>query len=419
MPPSIPSLRPRRVAVLLLLVLGLFGAGRARADEFGAAIDLSSWKLTLGGYGHVAYRWIQEPVKYNLAGRNNGFQLEQARIGINLQYKDQFAMRLSFEGASEDRLGQSFVGGSITTRLRDAYGTWAPLRALRLTIGQMTTPWDLDSMRSDAELPFVSRSVAAEGVQPSEGYALRGMGVDRNLGLSIHSGDIAFGKVQISSFRYAIFVGNGNGENQILNDNNLPAVFARVEYSFWGRQGVAEDRISPMRARTDRRHRPILNLGLAGQYNPRTAGNLPNLINETDAGAAADVIVSIVGVDLEGGILYLKTFHDTLSSVPDWERFGWWAHLRYALPKIPVVEIIPGYRISSYAPRAHLETSAPSPAEDKVDSDLTLLYHTFGLQVRPTQKFPLRANLNYTLTQERANNQLKNDRVEVDVVVWF
>jgi hypothetical protein len=377
--------------------------------------SLSSWTFTWGGYVHVAYRWIDQPQNYNLTGKNNGFQLESARLGANVEYKQQLAVRISFEGASEDRINQSFPGGTLTARLRDAYITWAPLVYVRASIGQMQTPWDLDSMRSNSELPFVSYSVPAEGVQPGEGRAVRGMGQDRNIGLSLHSGDIHLGSQ--ASMRYSLFIGNGNGQNQVLNDNNLPAIFGRVEFAFWGKRGAPPDAIAPMRARTDG-PLPLFGFGVAAQWNPRTTGNPPDLINETDTGAAADLIAAFYGVDLEAGLLYLKTTHDTLSAVPDVEKFGWWAHLRYTLPRIPL-EIAIGYRIASYAPRAHLQTSAPTPAEATFDDNQALLYHTFGVTVRPTRTFPMHLDLNYTITQENGPNALNNDRVEADVVAVF
>jgi hypothetical protein len=408
---------PRRaLAPLLGLALTLAAAAPAAAQEFGTSeAGVANWSFTWGGYVHVAYRWIDQPANFNLVGHNNGFQLEQARLGANVQYKEVLAIRVSLEGASEDRVNQSFPGGTLTARLRDGYITWAPLRALRVTVGQMVTPWDLDSMRSDSELPFVSRAVPVEGVQPNEGRATLGMGKDRSLGLALHSGDIALGTPQ-ASLRYALFVGNGNGENQILNDNNKPAVFGRLELAFWGARGLPLDRIGPMRARTDG-PKPIVGVGIAGQYNSRTVGNPPDLIDETDGGVAADAIANFYGVDLQGGLIYVKTTHDTLAATPDLERFGWWAHLRYTIPRIPV-ELTAGYRIASYAPQAHLSTTA-TPGNEQHDSDLTLLYHTFGITVKPTRTFPMHIAVNYTITTERGPNVLSNDRVEADIVAVF
>jgi hypothetical protein len=404
----------RKALMAASLAVALLPA-RAHAEDY-APLSLSpSWVLSWGGYVHVAYRWIDQPKNFNLAGKNNGFQLEQARLGANVLYKNLLAVRISFEGASEDRLNQSFPGGTMTARLRDAYITWAPLRAVRVSVGQMVTPWDLDSMRSDSALPFVSRAVPVEGVQPNEGRALHGMGEDRNLGLAVHSGDIMLGRAV--SLRYSLFVGNGNGENQLLNDNNVPAIFGRAELAIWGRREPPPDIIQPMRARTDVEPLPIVSLGIAGQYNSRTTGNPPDLINETDAGVAADLVAAFFGVDLEGGILYIRTTHDTLSATPDVERLGLWAHLRYTIPRLPV-ELTPGYRIANYAPRAHLQTSAAA-ADLQRDADLALLYHTIGLSVRPTRTFPLHFDVNYTFTKERGVNVLDNDRFEADVVAVF
>ena len=377
---------------------------------------LSIWRFDLGGYVHAAYRWIEEPQNYNLAGRNNGFQLEQARVSANVQYKSVLAGRVSIEGASEDRLSQSFPGGQLTARLRDAYITWAPLRFLRVSIGQMVTPWDLDSMRSDAELPFVSRAVPVEGVQPTEGYTTRGMGADRNLGISIHSGHVPL--AGNTSFRYSLFAGNGNGQNQLLSDNNIPAVRGRAEFSFWGKEGLPIDQVRPMYAVTDDLRKPIVHIGVAAQWNPRTVGNLPDLIKETDVGVAADFAGSYLGIELQAAVLYVKTTRDTLSAIPPLERFGWWAHLRYTIPKIPL-EVTPGYRVASYAPRAHYATTPISDTDRQFDESFALLYHTFGVFVRPTRTFPVHVSLNYTLTSEQSPNILNNDRFEADIVAAF
>ena len=102
--------------------------------------------MALSGYIHASYRWISEPQNYTLVGRNNGFQLPQVACGRRA-VAAAAGGRVSVEAASEDRLSQSFPGGQMTTRLRDAYITWAPLRELRVTVGQQVTPWDLESMR--------------------------------------------------------------------------------------------------------------------------------------------------------------------------------------------------------------------------------------------------------------------------------
>lgn len=388
----------------------------AQNNAWGLWPVLAGFRVSLSGYIHASYRWVSEPQNYALVGRNNGFQLPQARVVADAQWKKTLAARVSVEAASEDRLSQSFPGGQLTTRLRDAYITWAPLRELRVTVGQQVTPWDLESMRSDAELPFVSRSVAIEGVQPTEGFTTRGLGADRNLGISLHSGFIGLGHG--TSFRYSLFAGNGNGQNQLLNDNNIPALFGRVEFAYWGQGGLPLDQVRPMFSVVDDFRKPVLHIGLASQWNPRTVGNLPDLMRETDAGVAVDAAVSLLGVEVQGGFLYLRTSRDTLTGVPDLERLGFWGHLRYTIPRIPL-QITPGYRISSYAPRAHIGTQPATEMDAKFDASYTLLYHTLGVFLRPTRTFPLHGSLGYTFTGEQEPNILNNDRFEADIVLIF
>lgn len=390
--------------------------GVAQNNAWGLWPTLAGFRVTLSGYIHGSYRWISEPQNYTLVGRNNGFQLPQARVVADAQWKNRLSARVSVEAASEDRLSQSFPGGQMTTRLRDAYITWAPLRELRVTVGQQATPWDLESLRSDAELPFVSRSVAVEGVQPTEGLATRGLGADRNLGISLHSGFIGLSRG--TSFRYSLFAGNGNGQNQLLNDNNIPALYGRVEFAYWGQAGLPQDQVRPMFSVVDDFRKPILHIGLASQWNPRTVGNLPDLMRETDAGVAVDAALTLLGFELQGGFLYLRTSRDTLTGVPDLERLGFWGHLRYTIPRIPL-QITPGYRISSYAPRAHVGTQPATEMDRQFDASYTLLYHTLGVFLRPTRTFPLHGSLGYTFATESEPNILNNDRFEADIVLIF
>lgn len=417
--PDVTATPPPVAAPAPVAAVGSFATiapGVAQNSAWGLWPILSGWRVALSGYIHASYRWISEPQNYTLVGRNNGFQLPQARLVADVQWQQRLAARVSVEAASEDRLSQSFPGGQMNTRLRDAYITWSPLRELRVTVGQQVTPWDLESMRSDAELPFVSRSVAVEGVQPTEGFTTRGLGSDRNLGISLHSGFIPLGRG--TSFRYSLFAGNGNGQNQLLNDNNIPALFGRVELAYWGQGGLPQDQVRPMFAIADDFRKPVLNIGLASQWNPRTVGNLPDLMRETDAGVAVDLALALLGFELQGGFLYVRTSRDTLNGVPDLERMGFWGHLRYTIPRLPV-QITPGYRISSYAPRAHLGTQAPSELDARFDASYTLLYHTLGVFLRPTRTFPLHGSLGYTFTGEQEPNVLHNDRFEANVVLIF
>ena len=117
-------------------------------------------------------------------------------------------------------------------------------------------------------------------------------------------------------------------------------------------------------------------------------------------------------------ISQVARLRNTLSAIPPLERLGWWAHLRYTIPKIPL-EVIPGYRIASYSPRAHLATTPITDADRRFDDSLALMYHTFGVFVRPTRTFPVHVSLNYTITTEQSPNILHNDRFEADIVAAF
>ena len=119
---------------------------------------------------------------------------------------------------------------------------------------------------------------------------------------------------------------------------------------------------------------------------------------------AADLAASISASSCWGGVVYVRTTHDTPSGDSGSGRFGFWAHLRYSLPRIPV-EITFGYRIASYrrAPTWEPRRRRRPPMRSLMPS-FGLLYHTFGVTVRPTGPSPLHLGLNYTITTEQSFN---------------
>jgi hypothetical protein len=78
---------------------------------------------------------------------------------------------------------------------------------------------------SDGAIPFVSRSILAGGLAPPEGYGARALAPDRQIGVQVHSKRLG-GTLGV---RYALGVFNGNGQNQLFNDNNSPMPVGRVE----------------------------------------------------------------------------------------------------------------------------------------------------------------------------------------------
>jgi len=379
--------------------------------------SIAGLQLDWDGYTRVVYRHVQQAKDLQLVGRTNGFELGDARIGVDARFGETLVARLSIEAASEERRGQNLPSGRLFARARDAYVTWAPAHALQVSAGQMISPFSIDAMRSSGQLPFVRRSVSTEGVQPGEGLVAQGMLVDRNLGVALHSGDILLGTGK-SSVRWGVLFGNGNGQNESLNDNNALGVFGRVEYSHWGAHRKPEPYIGPMRARSARA-KPIFNLGLGGLWNKRSVGDLPDLLSETDIGAAADLGFNAKGIDVEAGGQYIKTTYSSLPSQVPQERLGWWAHVLYTIPGLGF-DLVPGYRIASYAPRAHLmEGKDIASAAKAYDESLALLYHTIGVMARPLHGLPVELKLNYTIASENKERAIDNNRLEAEALVRF
>ena len=167
-------------------------------------------------------------------------------------------------------------------------------------------------------------------------------------------------------------VGNGNGQNILGNDNKLPAAYARLGAGYVDDQG------------TD------IRIGMGGRYNPRTVGTLPNLFQETDTVAFADVDVRIQGFQVTAQAIYKDVAFDTL--VPDLTgESGVGATAWFTMNRplgLDLYGLRPAYRISYFDPSS-------SFADDQlIENSLAVRWDV------PAQALPLSLIVDGTLLTE-------------------
>lgn len=280
----------------------------------------------------AGYELVQPDDDVLFVGHNDGFFLDQARVGFESSYRGRFFARLVLDmasvapGARKNDPVQPLLGAA-----RDAYVAWVPSDYFFVAVGQQFMPFDYEGQVSRGELNFTTRSVAIDGVRAGRGFEVDGLGPDRQVGVVLGAKKAPIGPVNLD---YRLAVTNGNDKNHRGNDNKLPALFTRLGASLgdW------------------------IGLGVAAQLNPRTTGALPNQFTETHTLLAADVRLDVFGIDvLAQGVWRRVSFDDAFldpldpnaadqsAGLTGWivldEPFG-----------LPMFGFKPGYRFSYYDP---------------------------------------------------------------------
>jgi len=281
----------------------------------------------------AGYELVQPDGQVLTVGQNDGFFLDQNRIGVDGVFKDDLRFRFIIDVVSllPARSPNDPVQ-PFSAAVRDAWVAWMPSDWFYLSAGQQFMPGDLEGTTTVAALPFTRRSVATSGVRAGHGFAVDGLSPARQPGLVLGSTDQArLGNVAL---QYTLGIGNGNGQNILGNDNKLPAAYARLG------GGYVDDAGTEIR------------LGLGGRYNPRTVGTLPNLFSETETLAFVDLDVRIQGIQVAAQAIYKDVAFDTL--VPDFageSGLGATAWLTVDRPfGVDIFGLRPAYRFSYFDP---------------------------------------------------------------------
>lgn len=324
----------------------------------------------------TGFQFVEPDPEILYIGQNDGFFIDQARLGAEGSMIGGVGFKLTVEAAS--LLPGSAPNAALTPlvgALRDAWVSWTPSPWLAVQAGQQYMPADWEGGDVEAALPFSSKSVLSVGVRPGHGIAVAGLSPSRQLGVVVGSAPGAgFADVALE---YRLGIANGNGYNQSGNDNKWPAVFARVGAA------LGDD---------------LVKVGLGGRFNPRTTGTVPNLYAETDAVGFGDVALNAAGAELVVTGSYRQTALTTL--VPDpanpqgqESAAGVMGSVAYdiALPEVPVLgggwHLKPALRSAFYDPSSSFQTDQ-------------LLETTLGMRLSGPANLPAALFLDGTLLTE-------------------
>jgi len=350
----------------------------------------NDWLISPWGYVRLGYEAVENDDRFSSSapiGRNDGFILDSARLGIDATYRDQLLFLISMEGASDIQDDENTPIGEIDVRLRDAFVRWDPFDYGGIQGGQFKAPFSAEDLRGTADLLFASRAVGWDGVLVGRGLEEPGISLDRQLGVMVSShGPIRFGEFGLA---YYLMAGNGNGNNQLLNDNSKLAVIGRAEAYY----------------------STFLAIGGAGFYNERTSGDPANQFDEEDSGAAADILINPGPVEVFFQFGQVDTDPQTTGAKVRIRR-AWHTQAGYRIDTPWSFHVTPAYRYAYYDPWANSKSS------DAEQNARELNYHTLGLRLAHTA-LPMSLFVNYTFTGEQEPRKLDNDRFEILAQVLF
>ena len=332
----------------------------------------SNFTLSVDGFLRLKGAIVQNDPEVAFVGRNDGFLLQNARIGLTGTFRDRILVRLSAEGAADEREGRNDVEGTLRFVLKDAYADLRLVDAAHVRAGRFEAIWDIDEYVGETDRAFIDRGVASRGVLPTQGFETPGLRPGRSLGVALRSDTAAdLGGAKLG---YELAVQNGNGELDAENDNDRVAISAAALV-----------------------HSSSVLLIASGRYNPRTEGELPFQQTERDLEGAAGVSVGLGPVRF-GAQAYVRHTSFPTTGGPAENSYGGHAQLVATFALGSSLTLSPGYRWGFYEP------------SDLVVAD-QVQEHTAGLTLASTT-WPVRLQLFATHAVEQPGRELDNSRIE-------
>ena len=336
-------------------------------------------KFEIGGSMQAGGRFTFNQPDVLRLGESDGFYVRRARITLRGN-AGPILGELSVDGAFDNLAGPLTVSPStreLQVALRDAFIGYGKKKGFFIAIGQMRVPFGVHVDRSTMGEHFIMFPLMVVGENISFGYNAPRIFPGRDIGLNLGYKMLSEG----FELTAQAMVYNGNGGNRFGNDSDLPAAALRVNA-----------KISNM-----------IKVGLSGLINPRRAGDVPLLYDETDMAFSFDAGLEVSGFFLEiQAAMMMTSFPSTGQETVT--RLGGVLDAGYQIPFMQgTLEII--VRGEYYDP------------SDQFDDD-HLLYITAGVNwfyyVYKEQRLGLR--LNYTHKMELAESRaLNNDQINLMV----
>lgn len=328
-------------------------------------------------YGYLRLQYIasQNDPEVLFVGRDDGFELQNARVGVRGALGTRARFKLSIDGAVDERAQINVPEGKLRVGLRDAYGDVVVTGKIRVRAGFFQSFVDPQAFVSDTTRELVDKPIEVRGVRATQGFETDGLTPGRSLGaaLRLEPEPADSGSPQIG---FELAVQNGADEYSSNNDNDKPAVSAAALARYGTRSWAVA----------------------AARYNPRSVGSLPFRQDETDLQAVIGLRVAAGPVSFEGGGVYLRTTFPTTGG-PSQTAIGGHAQLLvHAGGRLPLAF---GYRFGILDPSSLITT-------DRV------MEHTAGAVLGvPRYRMRVQAQLVHVVDQRELSNSRAQLAVEL------
>lgn len=329
------------------------------------------------GYAKVGVFYTFPVQDDQLLGSNGGFRFAALRLGMQITVADNLTVVTSVEGGARRPSAEDPTVGTRVVDLRDAYLDWNASRWAQLRVGQFKAPFWAETLLGDDMLPFITRSPVSDGVLPPEGFGPQTtLTLDRQIGLQLSSARLGGETVGL---RYAVAVVNGNGANQLFNDNNIVAPVGRLEVDLM----------------------QMVSLGVNGYFNVKTDGIRTNRLNVSQVGYGADLKARWKGLTALVGLVGRGSTYGT-AGLPAESALGVVAQVHDVWAKYGLEG---GVRFTYF-----------EPSSTQVDDQLIEIAAMAGYRFKA---WPVRTILQFTHRQEAAAVAVPNDSLDAMIqVTW-
>lgn len=324
------------------------------------------------GYLRLQYITVEDDPNVAFVGRDDGFELQNARLGVRGTLDSRLAFVVAFDGAIDERLQVNTPQGKLGVGLRDAFAD-VLLGGKLVARGGFFQAWvDPEALVPDTERELVDNPIESRGMRATEGFQTPGLTPGRSLGAAIQlDPEPPAAGVRLG---FEVALQNGADEFSSNNDNDKPAIsatlLARLPHASWVLAAV--------------------------RWNPRTVGDLPFRQDENDLQATAGLRLALGPIVLGGGAIVQRTTFPTTGG-PAQTAFGGHGQVMVQLPV--ALPIAVGYRFGILDPSSLIIT-------DRV------MEHS-AAAVLGVPRYRMRVQLQLTHVVEQAARELANDRAQL------
>src|SRR6185503_14727180 len=162
-----------------VLIAAVGGAGAARAEPSAVlpeeppavppAVPIEPrFRWEAFGYLRLQYLVVQNDPAVAFVGRDDGFELQNARIGVRGELESRLAFVVAFDGAVDERLQVNAPQGKLRVGLRDAFGEVALAGAVVARAGLFDALVDPEALVADTRRELVDKPIESRGMRATE-----------------------------------------------------------------------------------------------------------------------------------------------------------------------------------------------------------------------------------------------------------